>query len=318
MKHQIIFKHNLKEALQVMLFEPTKGNGFMRNLTESETKSISSDLVLSVLRKARSYMMDASIFRDIEKTKGNITKHPDYKDFDESMKVINRIGDKSKTLSNAFADIETCHKFLKDNKKHFEEAYAKENLNLIMFYNTLAVNMLGAGVVLIGYLSQSFNKEEPYLANSIETLGDEVFLSSMFSIAKSIKDGSANIFVSKSLKASDEQGIKESVAIPVIFGFSIGILWYIRDIIYYIYELRYNFSKWLKSYGEFLKLRSYTLAKKNKEVAEKQRAISEKMLDLADTISVETKVASKQVEAKTQSENRAITKTYSNTSGFQI
>jgi hypothetical protein len=173
--------------------------------------------------------------------------------------------------------------------------------------------MLGAGIVLISHLSQSFYKEESFLLQSSDAMQYEMFLSSIDEMADKIRDGSADTFIRKTLKQEKQEAeaLTESIVLPTLFGFAIGILWYIRDIIFYVFKLRYEFSKWLKGYGDFLKLRSYQLEKNNQKVAKKQRDIAESMLSLADTVSVETKVAGREVAKETKEDNKRLQKSAS-------
>ena len=278
----------------------------LRRLTENEVNALSKNAVLSILAKAKQLMMNTSCFADISKTKGDVSKHGDYKNFNESLKVMNRIKSLPVSVKDSVNQLENVNKFLIKNRSIFQNAFKEENLNLVMFYNTLVVNMLGAGVVLVTHVSQSLTGNTSYANAMVSTLGEETFTTSLSTISTKIQDGTAQAFLQRSANGKTDE-LKESFALPALFALAIGILWYIRDVVYYLYQLRYDFSKWLRSYGEFLKLRSYSLETQNKAIAGKQLAVAKTMLDLADTIAVETKSATISVAKEIRSDNNKIT-----------
>ena len=293
---------NEKRMLESMLTMTPNECVKLRRLTENEVNNITKDVVMSVLAKAKQYMMDATCFADISKTKGDISKHGDYKNFQESIKVLKRIGTLPVALKDVVNQLENVNKFLITNRTIFQTAFKEQNLNVVMFYNSLAVNMFGAGVVLISHVSQSMTGDKSYASMVTSSLGEETFTTSLATISAKIQDGTAQVFVKRCTEEADK--LQEALAIPALFALGLGILWYIRDIVYYIYQLRYNFSKWLRSYGEFLKLRSYSLEKQNNKIASKQKGVAEIMLSVADSISVETKSATAVIAKEIRSDNR--------------
>ena len=286
----------------------------LRRLTESEVNNISKSVVISVLAKAKKYMMEATCFADISKTRGDITKHADYKNFLESVKIMKRINTLPVSLKDVVNQLENVNKFLTTNRSIFQTAFKEQNLNVVMFYNSLAVNMFGAGVVLISHVSQTMTGDKSYASVINSTLGEETFTSSLATISAKIQDGTAQVFVKRSIE-DDTAQLQESFTLgtAAIFALGIGILWYIRDMVYYIYQLRYNFAKWLRSYGEFLKLRSYSLERQNKSVASKQKGVADAMLSLADSVAVETKTATSIVAKEVRSDNREMNSSRSGT-----
>ena len=311
----------LAEALEPHEYNQLVKEGISDRFKQGFVSSMVKHITQSITRCTSDSMVKNDIFKEIEKSKGDITKFEYSRDMDETRKLMDLISDKSNSSSPSH-----ILRYLEDRKYDFMKGFKNNNLVVKMIYTGLASSLI---------INTSSKVNKILGVNKPSTKLADVVCDNLY---KSID----NHTIDKVLKNQDKFAITESsgseekiftalglgslvgagslgagfggVAIAAISITAIIVLLLsIKLIVFYIYESRIRLSDYLYQNAMLLELHetevksNASLSDEEKEaIIAKQKKMSELLLRISEKIAVDNITSKRKAEEANGKDNRQI------------
>ena len=253
-------------------------------------------------------------FKEIERSKGDITKFSQYKKTKESIDTLMTIANQSKSGIEEVSVINQCMKNLEENKDIFTKGFKNDVSIIKYFYNTIVLGMISD----IGFMTTvcvEFIKN-PDSTVSLEIKNLEQYKSKFYLVHRNLikfNDACAKGEIQKCFNGLNERKFKhEDIA---FIGTTIGVIIAIasimvyliipilRDLTYLFFSFRASLSDWFKVQSELLDANVVRLKslksksdKDNKEVIEAQNKWSKRMNKISEFLAIKYIPAAKNAE----------------------
>ena len=227
-------------------------------------------------------------FGDIPKSRGDITKLPNYEKVVDCTTIIKGI------LINAHQDvepvivIETAIANLVKNKEVFVKAYQLNTELPMMIYNTTVLSIYsGLSVLISSCIEFIKSTDNTGFDISLDKVGlkkskDSLLFKNLRQVNDSFNNGLAEA-LDEIIKTGNV--VKESFTAGS-FGLVIGVVLLIipvlRDLIYYFYSIRTKVSEYFDIQSALLQMNAYNLAAKGSNNEKDIKEIQSKQLKIAD------------------------------------
>ena len=314
--------------------EILKYNKLSEDKKEMFTKNIVASIVTSIENKA--YQLDN---REIENSKGDITKLENYRYIIDSLNLLNNMQVSMEDKIPFLDIVNEAHKVILKQTDNFEKGYKTGKDIIKLLYSQVVISLIYSLSFIISssldYIKDpqgnyevsiryNLTKQNNYPTISIECLNK-------FNLMD--KNGELNHFF---VKVFTDKNLQESAftdgmeLIQTAYGILMGGFDAVGRAIFIIarlipsipdllrlgvsmsYYTRVNISDYLKLQAYYVEMnttRLKNLDKPNKQLIKRQEKIMKELLNLSDKIGIDQKMSSKKAKVQIEKENKNISKT---------
>lgn len=275
-----------EQNLQYLLCESMEEQRALSLLSESD-KAFSARTVVKKISKYIKDKCDSIDFRDVDKSRGDITTCSIYKQQKAAMtELLRDFPEFAKTP--AYNTLSTLEKNIIKNVKSWKTAYSLKQTTNILLYRTLChlyfhcVSVIVGKCVHIEWTKDKFGTKRPTLKYSTPSGLEKA---SFLQTAAKFNTYYNNGYIAEYLRTSkdqEEQALQESIFVTATIALVafLAILTTIRELILKFFTWRRAISKEFKVGAEYLEFK----AALNDNNPEKQRELAEKFTSIADFI----------------------------------
>lgn len=311
----------LAESLEPHEYNQLVKEGISDRFKQGFIKSMIKRIGQSITRCTGDSMVKNDIFKEIEKSKGDISKFEYSRDMDDTKKVMDLISDKGNSSSPS-----RILAFLEDRKYEFMKGFKNNNFIVKMIYTGLASSLVINASSKVNKIL-GVNKPSTKLADvvcdnlykSIDNHTIDKILKNQDKLAITESSGAEEkIFTALGLGSLVGAGSLGAgfggVAIAAISITAIVVLLLsIKLIVFYVYESRIRLSDYLYQNAMLLELHetevksNASLSEEEKEsIIAKQKKLSELLLKISEKIAVDNIVSKRKAEEANSKDNKQI------------
>ena len=256
-------------------------------------------------------------FGDIPKSRGDITKLPNYAKVIDCISIIRGILENSKQDLDPVIVLEDAVKNLNEYKEVFIKGY-QLNLELPMVvYNTMVLSIYSGISILISSCIEFVKSTDDTGFDialdkvQLKKTKDALIFRDLKSINKAFENGSLPKALEQMLKQSTKKFVGEALETIALAGAVIGVILNIipilRELVFYFYYSRTQVANYFDAQSALLQMNAYNLAsratddsKDIEEIKRKQLKIADKFKKIANMIAVKNNKAEISAEKETK------------------
>jgi hypothetical protein len=322
---------SMDDVLRVVLVKEGIDEVRFRKLSEADKKDISEGMVQSIIGMIKGKLGSVD-FKEVEASKGDITKVPGYSDIEGSINLLVSMKSKAGNAPEEIAIVAEALKNLKANAEYFKKGFEQKNELVELLYNTVATGIVRATSILVAsaveYIKDPMGNFQPKFNESkIKFGGDSnLYFSNLSKFNTYARSGKLKSFFDNVGKLSESVTLAAIVGGIATAGAWVGlgvavillVIWLIREFIYLFFFAKTQTSIYLKNLSDFVSMNAATMHSPNMRVIrEKQEAIAKRLMEWSEKIKVDNKITNgKAKEELTKENNQANFKTLSNTANF--
>ena len=294
---------------------------YLRSLEEADQNNVLTALTSKLYDKMVEKVDDID-FGDIPKSRGDITKLPNYDKVVDCVDIIKGILISSKQDLEPIMIIENTIKNLNEYKELFIRGYQLNMEMPMMIYNTTVLSIYSSISILIASCIEFIKSTDN---TGFDIALDKVQLkktkdSLLFRNLKMINEAFANGMLPKALDEVLRQNTKNFTGVEIfatikitamVISILLFIFRYIKDIVYFAYCMRVKVSDYFDTQSALLQMNAYNLAARSsnsdkdvKEIQAKQLKIADRFKKIANVLEVKKNKA----EVATEKESKATEK----------
>lgn len=292
---------------------------YLRSIEEADQNKLITALTSKLYDKMVE-KVDQIDFGDIPKSRGDITKLPNYEKVVDCIDIIKGILINSKQDLEPILIIENTVKNLNEYKDIFIRGYQLNMEMPMMIYNTVVLSVYSGLSVLISscieFIKSTDNTGFDIALDKVQLkkTKDSLLFRNLKMINMAFNDKSLPESLNAVLRQNTNNfvgtvgvlaGIKSAAMVMTVLLF---IFRYIKDIVYYFYFIRVKVSDYFDAQSALLQMNAYNLAAKGsnnekdiKEIQEKQLKIANGFKKIANVLEVKKNKA--EVAAEKESKN---------------
>lgn len=291
---------------------------YLRSIEEADQNKLITALTSKLYDKMVE-KVDQIDFGDIPKSRGDITKLPNYEKVVDCIDIIKGILINSKQDLEPILIIENTVKNLNEYKDIFIRGYQLNMEMPMMIYNTVVLSVYSGLSVLISscieFIKSTDNTGFDIALDKVQLkkTKDSLLFRNLKMINMAFNDKSLPESLNAVLRQNTNNfvgtvgvlaGIKSAAMVMTVLLF---IFRYIKDIVYYFYFIRVKVSDYFDAQSALLQMNAYNLAAKGsnnekdiKEIQEKQLKIANGFKKIANVLEVKKNKA----EVATEKESK--------------
>lgn len=291
---------------------------YLRSIEEADQNKLITALTSKLYDKMVE-KVDQIDFGDIPKSRGDITKLPNYEKVVDCIDIIKGILINSKQDLEPILIIENTVKNLNEYKDIFIRGYQLNMEMPMMIYNTVVLSVYSGLSVLIAscieFIKSTDNTGFDIALDKVQLkkTKDSLLFRNLKMINMAFNDKSLPESLNAVLRQNTNNfvgtvgvlaGIKSAAMVMTVLLF---IFRYIKDIVYYFYFIRVKVSDYFDAQSALLQMNAYNLAAKGsnnekdiKEIQEKQLKIANGFKKIANALEVKKNKA----EVATEKESK--------------
>lgn len=291
---------------------------YLRSIEEADQNKLITALTSKLYDKMVE-KVDQIDFGDIPKSRGDITKLPNYEKVVDCIDIIKGILINSKQDLEPILIIENTVKNLNEYKDIFIRGYQLNMEMPMMIYNTVVLSVYSGLSVLIAscieFIKSTDNTGFDIALDKVQLkkTKDSLLFRNLKMINMAFNDKSLPESLNAVLRQNTNNfvgtvgvlaGIKSAAMVMTVLLF---IFRYIKDIVYYFYFIRVKVSDYFDTQSALLQMNAYNLAAKGsnnekdiKEIQEKQLKIANGFKKIANALEVKKNKA----EVATEKESK--------------
>ena len=231
-------------------------------------------------------------FGDIPKSRGDITKLPNYEKVLDCISIIRGILENAKQDLDPVIVLEDAIKNLNEYKEVFIKGY-QLNMELPMVvYNTMVLSIYSGISILISscieFVKSTDNTGFDIALDKVQLkkTKDALIFRNLKSINKAFENGSLPKALDQMLKQNTKKFVGEALETIALAGAVIGVILNIipilRELVFYFYYSRTQVANYFDAQSALLQMNAYNLAAKATDDSKDIEAIKNKQLKIAD------------------------------------
>lgn len=256
-------------------------------------------------------------FGDIPKSRGDITKLPNYTKVIDCISIIRGILENTKQDLEPVIILEDAVKNLNTYKEVFIRGY-QLNMELpIVIYNTTVLSIYSGISILISscieFIKSTDNTGFDIALDKVQLkkTKDALIFRDLKSINKSFENGSLPKALDQMLKHNAKKFVGEALETVALAGAIVGVILNIipilRELVFYFYYSRTQVANYFDAQSALLQMNAYNLAsnatdndKDIEEIKKKQLKIADKFKKIANMITIKNNKAEISAEKETK------------------
>jgi len=285
--------------LEFFLCEGTHEYHKVKTLSE-ETKSNEVNAIIRKMIESIERRIGAIDTRDIDKSRGDLTKIPGYQDISKALIQLKGMTN----VESPVDDLIALEKNILMSKSGFSKVYSDSDDLGIYCYRTVVMDLFYGTMVLISN-SIDIAKERSGIvvrSNPKADLGEFYIFNNVKRFNELFRSGKIASFLES--KPLQEMELLVGLGVAIVATFI--VIFAIRESILFFFKIRKNISKEFKVVSKFLEINSTSVG--DKKVAARQDELSKDLLKLADRIDLEKDItanmATKEVRQEINTEYR--------------
>lgn len=231
-------------------------------------------------------------FGDIPKSRGDITKLPNYAKVLDCISIIRGILENAKQDLDPVIVLEDAIKNLNEYKEVFVKGY-QLNMELPMVvYNTMVLSIYSGISILISscieFVKSTDNTGFDIALDKVQLkkTKDALIFRDLKAINKAFENGSLPRALEQMLKQNTKKFVGEALETIALAGAVIGVILNIipilRELVFYFYYSRTQVANYFDAQSALLQMNAYNLAAKATDDSKDIEAIKNKQLKIAD------------------------------------
>lgn len=231
-------------------------------------------------------------FGDIPKSRGDITKLPNYAKVIDCISIIRGILENAKQDLDPVIVLEDAVKNLNEYKEVFIKGY-QMNMELPMVvYNTMVLSVYSGISILISscieFVKAPDNTGFDIALDKVQLkkTKDALIFRDLKSINKAFENGSLPKALEQMLKQNGKKFVGEALETIALAGAVVGVILNIipilRELVFYFYYSRTQVANYFDAQSALLQMNAYNLAAKATDDSKDIEAIKNKQLRIAD------------------------------------
>lgn len=314
----------VEHILQYFLSESVEDDNTIVNLSEDmkffQFSKVFRRILDSIRNKAN--LVD---FRDIDRSKGDLTRVDGYGTFDRALKQLRQVNSRKDSILQEIVEL---HDNILRFKTPFKESYAEDSFTGISLYRSSVFTFFyGVSMYLATFVTVKVpqgGSKPMIIVDGREEINKNFAFQSVRKYNKIYRDGKVQQFfkngdISKDDGESFIKSIRDSKTLPntrssisgqsilvggmIVVGLSIAIFTIInliRETLFYFYKFRKYLDREFSIAAEYLELNAELVD--DKAVRARQLKIAERYRKIAESIRVKSDMTTKQVEKEIKRE----------------
>lgn len=282
-------------------------------LTEEEKSKVTDGLVTKLFNQIKSKAFDMD-FSYIEKTKGDITKLPEYKDLVRSISFLEKIVDSDKkndkvsnNLKLIVSSLKQSIMILEKHKSKFMIGFKNSNVLVIYLYDSITIALIeGLSITIaegIELFKDSLNMYGYKVKDDMKPLIKNNYISSIIKFVEMENTNRLSQILNHNLKLTEDV-VTASLA---VLGSTMLILYLVQSIVFAFFYTRIKIAKYLEHVKYFLEMNLVSINGSDaKKIREKQEKMAKKLGDLADLINVDQTVSQNRANSDISVNNKIL------------